>query len=54
MVVRFVLYMPVWGAGGLMQESRFRIKRQWDGQGSPPGAVEKSGTPYQQHCSDSD
>ena len=37
-----------------MQESRFKIKRQWDGQGSPARAVEKSGTPYQQHCSDSD
>ena len=26
--------------------------RIWDGQGSPAGAVEKSGTSYQQHCSD--
>ena len=40
-------------AGGLEARVKIQDQRQWDGQGSPPGAVEKeSDIHYQQHCSD--
>ena len=48
--------LVVWvgGAGGLEARVKIQDQRQWDGQGSPSGAVGKSAPPYQQHCSDSD
>ena len=34
-----------WGAGGLEVQAMIQDQKKWDGKGSPPEAVEKSGTP---------
>ena len=45
--------MEEWGmAGGVEAWLKIQDQKQWDGHGSPSGAVEKSGIPYHQHCSD--
>ena len=37
----------IWGCSGGLE--KIQDQSQWDGQGSPLRAVEKSGTPYQTH-----
>ena len=37
-------------AGGLEAQVTTNDQKKWDGMGSPPEAVGKSGTPYHQHC----
>ena len=37
--------IPVRSAGGLEAQVTIEDQQKWDGKGSPPGAVGKSGTP---------
>ena len=46
MLIDSLIDWLIWGVlVAWTQESRFKIKRQWDGQGSPAGAVEKKWHP---------